>query len=100
VAGNPAIMRATPLPERRGNVINVPVEIFEKCKCLLALLGLVSGSFDFIRTENNDYIFLEVNFAEIYLDAESGPEYGVFSIFLSSFAGANFSDDVEVASTL
>lgn len=43
------------------SVTHLPLDIEKKCISLMAKLGIVFGCFDFIVTEQEEYVFLEVN---------------------------------------
>lgn len=42
-------------------VLSVPKDIQEKCGAMLGVLGLRFGAFDFVRTPDGEWFFLEVN---------------------------------------
>lgn len=46
------------LPHR---VIELPDDLVINCQTMMKELGLVYGAFDFIRTDDNKYVFLELN---------------------------------------
>lgn len=53
--------RAAPIHELLITEYELPIEIDMKCRKLMKTLGLVFGCFDFIKTPDNDFIFLEIN---------------------------------------
>ena len=39
----------------------MPIEITKKLSKLADFFGIKTGSFDLVKTENNEYVFLEIN---------------------------------------
>jgi hypothetical protein len=62
ITGNPSLVDwrdpDVPVSYRESSL---GVEIEERCRSMLANLGLVYGAFDFVRTPAGDLVFLEVN---------------------------------------
>lgn len=62
----------------------LPLNIEFKIRAFMREMGLVFGSFDFIVTENNEYIFLEVNEQGQFLWIEElNPEFKMLDIFIN-----------------
>jgi len=63
--------RALEPQQMNTNVYDLPEAVRRKCVELLKLLGLQTGSFDFIVDEDGRYIFLEINQAGQFLFLEN-----------------------------
>jgi len=62
----------------------LPKEIENKIKLFMLKVGIVFGSFDFIVTPDNEYVFLEVNEQGQFLwIEESNPEMHVLDMFVN-----------------
>ncbi|KTD33578.1 hypothetical protein Lnau_2329 [Legionella nautarum] len=74
---------------KQGTGLNVspyklPSVIEDRLRSFMDKLGLVFGSFDFIVTPDNDYIFLEVNEQGQFLWIEElNPEFKMLDIFIN-----------------
>jgi glutathione synthase/RimK-type ligase-like ATP-grasp enzyme len=71
--GSPIDWRAT----REGlsyRLCNLPTEVYDACQSFMRELRLLYGAFDFVRTDDGDWYFLEVNPAGewAWLDLELG----------------------------
>lgn len=63
-------------------ICELPTAVVEKCQNLLVSLGLTYGAFDFIVTNDDEYIFLEVNEAGQFLFLEElCPELKILDAF-------------------
>jgi hypothetical protein len=51
----------TPDAHLRYSVASLPAKVEAKCRLMLTKLDLHYGAFDFVRTPDDDYVFLEIN---------------------------------------
>lgn len=104
LSDNPAGLndfRVTPLEERKARLIEVPEAVFAKCLDLMAQLGIVTGSFDFLLDESGTWIFLEVNSSGQFLWLEHLiPDIRVLARFLRFLTGSRAFDHYRLADVL
>jgi len=87
--------RSGPADELEITPISIPVHITALVNKLMARLGLAFGCIDIILTENNDYVFLEINEAGQFLWLEEinqeVPLLDTFCAFLTCSNTSHFS---------
>jgi glutathione synthase/RimK-type ligase-like ATP-grasp enzyme len=72
-------------------------EIENKCLLMMKELGIVFGCFDFIVTDDNQYVFLEVNEMGQFLWIEELlPELKMLDNFCNLFLSANFNQQSKI----
>lgn len=76
--------RAIPEGKMRIEPYSLPVDLEDKIRQFMYRLGIVFGSFDFIVTPDDDYVFLEVNEQGQFLWIEEfNPGFKMLDIFVN-----------------
>lgn len=74
--------RSVPTHQLQIKEYKLPDQIDRKCRQFMKQLGLIFGCFDFIKTPDNEYIFLEVNEAGQFLWIEdANPDIKMLNTF-------------------
>jgi hypothetical protein len=90
-------IRLVPIGSLKGCI--VPIDSFLKTKCIevMAKLGIVNGSFDFVEGEDGKLYFLEVNSGGQFLWVEQAvPETMLLSKFLSQLVSSERNFDISI----
>jgi glutathione synthase/RimK-type ligase-like ATP-grasp enzyme len=82
--------RSIPIPDRKMVMVDLPTDIVQRCHALMKKLDISFGCFDLLVTENDQYIFLEVNENGQFLWIEQdNPEIKMLNKFCEFLVGAD-----------
>lgn len=69
----------------RGHAVEVPGNLLDQCKSLMRMLGIRTGSLDFVRDESGALYFLEINAGGQFLWLEKvAPDTAILAKFLNA----------------